>query len=375
VGDWLERVERFVTSQLTEARIDAIWATGTSHDAELHAAIAAEGWIGLSWPADWGGPARHPAETGALWEALNYFRMPVDVWELTEMAAFVIWRAGNEEQRRQYLPAIRAGELLFCLGYTEPESGSDVAAARTTVTSTASGWLVNGSKIFTTGANVADHVLLLGRTDPEAPKHRGLSMFVLPLDAPGVTVRPIHTFGGERTNTVFLDNVELAHDALVGELNGGWSALNLGLDFERSLMGTYVGRAQRVLDDLRLALARLGGVGRPDVQRVLAEATVRIEVARALADDVYCRVARRETFSVAAAMTKLVATEVFKDLSYAALDVVGPAALVAAPDPGAPVDGRLEHWFRHSQIATIYGGSNEIQRSIVAKFGLSLPSS
>jgi alkylation response protein AidB-like acyl-CoA dehydrogenase len=370
---WLREVGGLTATVAPDHEIDRIWDTGTSHDPVLHAAIAERGWIGAGWPKADGGAGRDPADVGLLWEALNYYRLPVDVWELTEMAAWVILQAGTAEQRRSYLPEIRAGRLLFCLGYSEPEAGSDVAAARTTAVREARDWVINGGKIFTTGAHVADYVLLLARTDPSVAKHRGLSMFSVPLSASGVSVFPIHTFGGERTNTVFFDDVRVPSDAVVGDLDNGWSVLNIGLDFERSLMGTYVGRAQRVLDDLVLALEQAGRLGSPDAQRVLAAANVRIESARALADEVYLRIAAGQPISTQAAMTKLMATEVFKDLSFAALELVGVRSLLARPVIDAPVDGRLEHWFRHAQIATIYGGSNEIQRNIISRHHLHLP--
>lgn len=372
LGPWLREVGGLAATLLPDHEIDRVWETGTSHDAVLHAAVAERGWIGAGWPEPEGGGGRHPAEVGLLWEVLNYHRLPVDVWELTEMAAWVILQTGTAEQRRYFLPRIRAGRLLFCLGYSEPEAGSDLAAARTTAVREAEGWVINGGKIFTTGAHVADYVLLLARTDPSADKHRGLSMFTVPMNAGGVSVFPIRTFGGERTNTVFFDNVRVHAEALVGELNAGWPALNTGLDFERSLMGTYVGRAQRVLDDLIVALEQAGRLGAPGAQRVLAAANVRIESARALADEVYLRIAAGQSISTQAAMTKLIATEVFKDLSFAALDLCGTRSLLARPVPDAPVDGRLEHWFRHSQVATIYGGSNEIQRNIIARHHLGL---
>lgn len=366
-------VAAFVDQHFTPAQLDAAWATGTSHDNAIHKAVADRGWIGAMWPTSVGGAGMHPAECGALWEALNYHRLPVDVWELTEMAAWVIVHKGSDGQRRQILSRVRSGDLLMALGYSEPESGSDVAAAKTTAARVDDGWAIRGSKIFTTGAHVADYVLLLARTDPGVQKHRGLSMFLVPLRDPRVHIQPIHTFGGERTNAVFFDDVMVPANAVVGDVNEGWAVLNLGLDFERSMMGTYVGRAQRVLDDLLEALGAAGRAVDPVLRRELTAANVRIESARALCDDVSCRIADGLSVSVGAAMAKLVATEVFKDLAYLGLDAVGPASLTDVRLAPGVRGGCLEHWFRHAQIATIYGGSNEIQRNIISHHELRLP--
>jgi alkylation response protein AidB-like acyl-CoA dehydrogenase len=313
----------------------------------------------------------NPADFGALWEALNYHLLPVDMLELTEMAAYAILRAGTIEQRSTFLAPIRTGKLLVALGYSEPDAGSDVAAAKTTATRDGNGWVVNGAKIFTTGAHVSDYVLLLTRTNPDAPKHRGLTLFLVSLRDPGVEIQPIYTFGGERTNAVFYDDVTVSDDARIGEVDQGWAVLNVALDFERTLMGSFVGQAQRLLDDLLEAVGD-GSLGSAERARI-AQLNVRIEAARGLADHVYRLALAGQAFTVEAAMTKLTVTEAFKDLAYLALDVIGPPALVSGHDTGAPVRGRLEHWFRHSQIATIYGGSNEIQRNIIAGRGLGLP--
>lgn len=345
-----------------------IWHEGTVHDDALYTELAALGWIGAAWPAAHGGAALDPAAVGALWEALNYHRLPVDLIEITEMAAWVILTEGSDDQRAELLPCVRNGRLLISLGYTEPEAGSDVAAVRATATRTDAGWRLDGTKVFTTGAHVCDYLLLLARTDSSRAKHAGLSMFLVPAGAPGVRVDPIRTFGGERTNTVYLDGVLLDNDQLVGEVNNGWAVLTQGLNFERSLMGTYVGRARRLWDDLQETLL-LRGLPPPTTTNAMQEFARRIEAARVLADDVYCRIGRGDEFASNASMAKYAATEVLKDLAFAALDLVGPNSLLVQTQGRF---GSLEHWFRDSQIATIYGGSSEMQLEIIATQHLGL---
>jgi alkylation response protein AidB-like acyl-CoA dehydrogenase len=352
-----------------DATLRAIWADGTIHHTALYSELAAIGWVGAAWPAAYGGHALDPAALGAMWEALNYHRLPVDLIEITEMAAWVIVTEGTDEQRATLLPRVRSGRTLISLGYTEPDAGSDVAAVRTTATRTSQGWRIDGTKVFTTGAHVCDYLLLLVRTDAARPKHAGLSMFLVPATAQGIRVDPIRTFGGERTNTVYLDGAIVGDGQLVGALNDGWAVLTQVLNFERSLMGTYVGRARRLLDDLRGTLLLRADPVPESATTVLEEFERRIEAARVLADDVYCRIARGAKFAASASMAKYAATEVLKDLAFAALDLAGPESLLARAHGRF---GSLEHWFRDSQIATIYGGSSEMQLEIIATQQLGL---
>lgn len=369
-----ERVGAFADVHASEEAIERAWASGTLHDPAIHRALAEEGLIGVMWPAEFGGAGMNAVEAGYLWEAMNYHRLPIDLLELTEMVAYVLVRLGSSEQQASVLPRVRDGSLLISLGYSEPDAGSDLAAAATRAIREGDSWRISGAKMFTTGAHVSDLIFLLARTDPDAAKHAGLSLFLVPRREQGITVQPVHTFGGERTNAVFLDDVVVPAGALVGEVNAGWSILNTALDFERQVMAAYSGQAQRLLDDLLADLARTGRLDSPVVRAQLAGFTVRLEAAQALTDDVGRRAAQGLAIDVCAAMAKLAVTEVFKDLAHAALDLVGTESLVRRHDTKTGnFSGRLEHWFRHSQIATIYGGSNEIQRDIIARRRLELP--
>jgi len=363
-------VADFTRRHVTDAAIDAAWTRGTLHDRSVHRALAREGLIGATWPADLGGQDLDPVSAGWLWEAMNYHRLPIDLLELTEMVAHVIVVVGSVVQRKRILPRVRSGEMLISLGYSEPGAGSDVAACATRAVRQGDGWVINGSKIFTTGAHVADLVFVLARTGPDASRHRGLSLFLVPRKSTGVEVRPIHTFGGERTNAVFFTDVVVDADALVGAVDDGWSVLNLALDFERQVMGAYAGQARRLFDDLVSVLE--SRIVDPVTTHELARVNVRLEEARVLADDVGARAAARQPIDVAAAMAKLAVTESLKELAYLGLDLVGPESLICATEQGRRQSGGLEHWFRHAQVVTIYGGSNEIQRDIIARRGLGL---
>lgn len=373
----LEEAIEFLAEQVTPEMAERARLTGTLHDPVLHRAMASRGWIGAYWPAEDGGLGLDPVDAGAICEAACYADAPLDGQLITEMAGYAILKLGSPELRAEFIPGILSGEIILALGYTEPDSGSDVAAAKTRAVRVDGGYRIDGSKMFTTMAHVADYVFLLARTDPDVPKHKGLSMFLVPLDAEGVEIRPIETFGGERTNATFYDGVFVPESHRVGGENEGWSVITLALDVERASVGGYVGQAARLFDDLVATLEETAPetLDSPVVRARLADWSARIEAARALADRVYCMLGSGGQPTVEAAMGKLALTDVFKDLSHEALDLAGPAALFTHGDPAAPVGGRLEHAFRHSQIATIYGGANEVQRNIIAYRALGLPRS
>lgn len=362
-------VGQFLTEHLTEEIRVRASETGTGYDPGFHRAMAEQGWICAALPTEAGGRGLDPAKTAVLWEMMYYADAPVEAQQLSEIAAAIIAHAGTPDQREEFLLPIIRGERLCALGYTEPDAGSDVASVASRADRVDGGYLINGTKMFTTMAQVADHVLLLVRTDPDAPKHKGLSLFLVPLRHEGVEIQPIHTLGGERTNATFYRDVFVPEAMRVGPENAGWSVLNVGLAVERAAVGGFVGRAWRVYDDLASTLdGDESGQWLLALQRRMAEQRVRIEAASVLCDRVYCLLAGQRSPDVEAAMAKIAATDTFKGLAQRALDLTGPVGLIASPPAG-----RLEHAFRHAQISTIYAGANEVLRNLVATRGLALP--
>jgi alkylation response protein AidB-like acyl-CoA dehydrogenase len=358
--------ESFFDEHLTAEMVERAWASGTLHDGTLHRAIAARGWIGAWWPPESGALGCSAVEAGAIAEVAYVRNAPIVAQVLTEFAAYAVLVHGTDEQRAEIIPRVLAGDVLIALGFSEPDAGSDVAGVKTRAVRVDGGYEISGSKMFTTMAHASDYVFLLARTDPDVPKHRGLSMFLVPLDAPGVEVHPMETFGGERTNATFYDRVFVPESMRVGDENDGWTVLGAALTVERAAVGSYVGEARRTFAELVEALERHRPASLEDehVRARLADWNARIEAAAVLADRVAWLLDRGGQPTVEAAMTKLAVTDVFKDLSHEALDLVGPDGLV---------DGHLTHSFRHSQVATIYGGSNEIQRNLIAQRALGLP--
>jgi alkylation response protein AidB-like acyl-CoA dehydrogenase len=367
-------VQEFIEQHVTDDMLERAWHTGTLHNDDLHRAIAQKGWVGAPWPVELGGLGTPAAEFGPYWEAMHYAGAPVDGQQITEMVAQVIVEFGTDEQKRALLPGVLAGDTLFCLGFSEPESGSDLASVKSRADRVDGGYVINAAKMFTTLSQVSNYAFLLARTDPSAAKkHKGLTMFLVPLDDPGVEIRPIRTFGGERTNATFYTDVFVPDSLRIGPENAGWSVIAVALEAERASIGGYLAQARRLFDDV-LDVVTDGGPAapRPELKVRLAEFSADLEAAAALVDRCFCQLDSGEPIAVSAAMTKLFVTEVFKNLAHAALDMIGPEALLA---PGHHrVSGRVsfEHVFRHSQVSTIYGGSSEVQRNIIAGRGLGL---
>src|SRR5438309_1487418 len=216
---------KFVAEHVTHELVERAYRTGTMHDWGLHRALGERGFLAGSWPEADGGRGRSVFEMMVLLDELNRAEAPLDGWVVTMSAANTIRIMGTEEQHRTVLPAVVSGDALIAIGFSEPDSGSDVASARTRAVRDGDEWIVNGQKMFTTMAHEARWVFLLTRTDPEAPKHRGLTVFLVPMDTPGIELQPVHTLGWERTNITFYTDVRVDDRWRVGEVNGGWDVI------------------------------------------------------------------------------------------------------------------------------------------------------
>ena len=357
----------------------AVHDTGTLHSWDVHRAMADRGWLKAAWPVEQGGQGRDPFEMATLNEEFARAGIPIEGWLIAELVAKTLQIVGTQQQRHEVIPAILGGEILLCLGYSEPDSGSDVAAARTRATRDGDDWVIDGQKMFTTMAHEASYVFLLARTNPDVPKHRGLTMFLVPLDADGVQVRPVHTLGGERTNATFYDRVRVPDSARVGEVDGGWDVMMVALAFERQPAA-----AGHLLHLLGRALqwARTPGrdspdgpppIERPEVRACLARAYTDLEVSRLMGYRMTWLTSRDVLPHTEGSLAKLFSSEALMRAAASVGDVVGADGLLAGHGTGAPADGWIEHEFRHSVVTTIYAGTSEIQRGIIAERHLGLP--
>lgn len=364
-------VRAFLAEHLTEEVLARVADSGTYHDWEFHRALAQRGWIGAAWPVADGGQARDRAEMDLLYEELAAAGAPVEGFAVSLIIAETIRRVGTPEQKARILGPVRDGELLLSLGYTEPEAGSDLAAATTRAERDGEGWRINGQKNFTTHAHEAGYVFLLARTDPQAPKHAGLTMFLVPTDAEGFSCRPVHTLSGERTNITYYSDVYVGDEARVGGEGEGWRIVNLALAFERG--GEFAAQLRRLVA-AAVAWARAAGrTEDPRLQRRLGRVVAATAVSRLLGAHATWLRGTEQAGAVQGAMAKVYATEALLAGSGELLDATGVRGLLGRGAPGAPADGELQHLYREAQISTLYGGTSEVLRDVIAQRRLGLP--
>lgn len=372
-----QQVHGFLAEHGTSEVIEEAYRTGTMHAWGLHRQMAAEGWISAGWPKSVGGGGRSPLEMNALSEEMYLSGLPVDGMGIVTIVAHTLLLEGTDWQRDTIVPELLSGEKIVCLGYSEPEAGSDVAACTTRAVRDGDGWIINGQKMFTTLAHEASYVFLLTRTSGEGSKHRGLTMFVVPLDSPGIEITPVATMGGERTNITFYTDVRVDDRYRVGEVGAGWKVLMTALVFERN--GSWYGELVRMLDHaVHWAAQSTGPDGRPQLANPRnRERLARIALGAEAANLLSWRSAWLQSTgvlpTVEGSMAKLFVTEQYRQAADELMDMLGVEALRRHEASGAAADGWIEHTYRHCQVTTIYGGSSEVQRNIIAQRGLGLP--
>ncbi len=377
VEQFRDEVAAFLDEHVTENVIETAHTTGTIHDWGLHRAMAAQGWISAGWPVEYGGGGRSPLEMNVLSEQMYLSGAPVDGIGVASLVAHTILLEGTEWQKTTIVPEILSGEKICALGYSEPESGSDVAACATKAVRDGDTWVINGSKMFTTLAHEASYVFLLTRTNPDVAKHKGLTMFAVPLDTPGIEVSPVHTMGGERTNITYYDNVVVDDRYRVGDIDGGWGVMMTALVFERN--SAWYGEAVRLLDHavrwaaLTPSIKAGTKLAEPLVRVRLAKAAIGNEVANLLGWRAAWLASIGTLPSVEGTMAKLFTTEHYQRAASDLTDLLGADGIRRHGDPLAPAEGWIEATERHCQVTTIYGGTSEVLRGIIAQRGLGLP--
>ncbi len=349
-------------------------------DRNFSRALAEQGWLGVSWPRQWGGQERSAFEQLVFEEEMAYHGAPLSVHACgIGIIGPALMAYGSPEQQQRFLPAFLRGEDTFCLGYSEPEAGSDLASLRTSATRDETGWVINGTKLYTTFGDKADYVWLAARTDPDAPvKHAGISVFLVPTKTPGITIRPDIALYGHPACTVFYDNVHVAEDALVGPVNGGWRIITAALASERILMGGNVAAIRSYFDRLTAYVSTAERAGKllredPLVRDKIGSLAADLEAARMLLMQSVELVERGQVPYHQAAMTKVFTSELEERLPGQAMELLGTASTFAPGVPEALVDGTFEYALRTSIFKVIGGGSNEIQRTLIAIRGLGLP--
>jgi alkylation response protein AidB-like acyl-CoA dehydrogenase len=340
--------------------------------------MGADGWLGVGWPREYGGQGRTAVEQLIFFEEARRAGAPIPFVTLNTVGPCLI-ELGTAEQKRRFLPGILAGEIHFAIGYTEPEAGTDLASLATRAVRDGDHYVVNGTKIFTSGAGEADYVWLACRTDPEASKHKGISILIVDTKLPGFSWTPIHTVGGGKTAMSYYENVRVPAEMRVGPENGGWRLITLQLNHERVGLSAFGSLALELLDEVATwAREARDPDGRPVaetpwVQLALGEAHARAEALKVLNWWTAWEIERGQLEPARASAVKVYGTETVIEIYRLLMEVLGIGSSTRAGSPGALLRGRLEEAWRLCQINTFGGGVNEIQREIVAMLGLGMP--
>ncbi|MGL6072391.1 acyl-CoA dehydrogenase family protein [Craterilacuibacter sp.] len=343
---------------------------------ELIAQAGRDGYLALGWPREYGGAGMGPIEQLVYFETVVQSGAPFPFVTVNTVGP-ALMAHGSDEHKARFLPGIARGDIHFAIGYSEPDAGTDLAALKCSAVRDGDDFIVNGSKIWTSHAQYADYIWLAVRTDPAAPKHRGITILIVDAKAPGVSVAPIYTVG-HRTNATYYDNVRVPASMVVGEVNGGWSLITSQLNHERIGLGAHsmkmVGIYREVYDWAQTPDA--SGVRPVDTRWVatrLAEAWCELEAMKVLNYRLAADLAEDRLSPALASAAKVYGTEAEQTVARKLAEVVGSAGLIRAGSKASVLGGLIEETVRHVTITSFGGGTNEIQREIIAQFGLGLP--
>ena len=341
-------------------------------------ALGKKGLLGISWPTRYGGLGRSLMDQYIFSEEMGRLGSPYDNGIAVNMVGPTIMRVGTDEQRDEWLPKMLSGEVECALGYTEPGAGTDLAGLETSAVEDGDEFVINGQKMFTSAAHFSSHVWLLARTDPEAPKHRGLSVFLVPMDSPGITVRPLWRMDGGRTNEVFFDSVRVPLSALVGERDRGWYHVAMALDFERvSIGGRYAGLLQRVNRLVAHANeTRVNGEllsRNPHVRERFTELGVKLEVVRLFSYRTAWMIDQGHVPNYESSALKIIGTDLIQEVADFGVELLGMYGQLTRESPHVMLDGEMERAYRSGIFLRFGGGANEVQRDIIARRGLGMP--
>ena len=338
-----------------------------------------DGWIGLSWPKSLGGKEFTPIEQYIFVEEIMRTGFPFP-FLTTESVGPMIAKFGSPYAQENIAKRILTGELIFAIGYSEPNAGTDLASLSTEAKKTSKGWLINGQKIWTSLANFADYVWLAARTDKDAKKHKGISMFIVPTSDSGFACHPIHTLGDVRTNSTYYENVEVSDDFLVGDVNGGWSLITSQLNLERlalvnhgpveELYISLLSQAKDIKLQNGKKLAEISWV-----QDNFAKIYYKLEALKLICWKQVWSQGNNQFSMTDASVAKVYGSEYFIEAYRLLMEIFGEISLFKSNQELAILNGKLERMYRTASILTFGGGTNEVQKDIIAIAGLFLPRS
>lgn len=370
--DYRERLEAVMTPERRAAV--AGLTEGGAAITEVRRALGAAGLLGVAWPTEYGGHGLSAMEQYIFGEEARRVNAPLPMITLNTVGPTLI-QFGTDEQKDTFLPAILKGEIDFAIGYSEPGAGSDLASLRTTAVRDGDEFVINGSKMYTSGAEFADYVWLAARTDPDAKKHKGITLFIVPTSDPGFSWKPLHTMPGVTTYYTFYDDIRVPASSIVLSENEGWKLVTNQLNLERAALGNLGALEplfQKTLEWARETPLDDGKViDQPWVQQALARVEAQVSAYRLLNLRVNANMGSSALGMAEASAAKVFGTELTQQVARELLDVVGHAAV--RKDDTAPLAGELEAAYRLAVINTFGGGANELQRDIIAMAGLGMP--
>jgi acyl-CoA dehydrogenase len=339
--------------------------------------LGADGWLGIGWPREYGGQGRSPVEQFIFFDEASRAGILLPTLTINAVGP-TLMAYGTPEQKATLLPRILRGECHFAIGYTEASAGTDLASLRTRAVRDGDEWVIDGAKLFTSQASYADYIWLAARTDAEAPKHKGISIFMVDTRLPGYKLTPIETMGDVRTNATYYEDVRVPASALVGELHGGWWLITTQLNHERVAL-MPVGWVDRLLEDVRrwATETRLADgrrvIDQAWVQLHLARVHAKLEVLKLMNWQQACSMANGTLNYAEASTVKVFGSEFYVEAYQLLLEVIGQAGYLKKGSPDVVVRGRLERMYRATLILTFGGGTNEVQRDIIAMGALGMP--
>ena len=373
----------YFAALMTPERRDALAASGDDGDfgggttyKDVVRQMGHDGWLTLGWPEEYGGRGGDALDQLIFTDEAAIAGAPVPFLTLNTIGP-TIMRFGTPEQRAHYLPKIAAGELHFAIGYSEPGAGTDLASLRTRAVRDGDGYVINGQKMWTSLIQYADYVWLACRTDPDAHRHKGLSILIVPTSAKGFSYTPVHTVSGPTTSATYYSDVRVPASALVGEENKGWPLITNQHNHERVALTS----AAPIMTALQETRDWAQQTKRPDGRRVIDQEWVQLALARVHAKVQFLRlmnwqIASADSLGPAdASATKVFGTEFATEAYRLLTEVLGANGYVRSGSPAAVLHGRIERMARSSLILTFGGGTNEVQRDIIAGAGLRLPAS
>ncbi|MDE0887334.1 MAG: acyl-CoA dehydrogenase family protein [Myxococcota bacterium] len=373
------KLRDYFSQLMTPERRDGIRALeGGKLFREIVREMGSDGWLGVGWPEEYGGGGMTAVEQLIFFDELRRAGAPLPFVTLNTVGP-ALMSHGSEAHKREFLPRILAGEAHFAIGYTEPDAGTDLASLKTAAVKDGDEWVINGTKIFTSGADDADYIWLAARTDPEAKKHKGITMFIIDTQIPGFSAAPIHTVGGGHTCMSYYENVRVHESMIVGGLNQGWRLITTQLNHERIGLAAFGGIAFKHLDDVvHWAGETLDSQGNrliddPRVQTALGEASARLEAMKVMNWRMAWGLEMDILDPAQASAVKVYSTETLIEVYRLLQEVVGVAGALRKGSLGAVLLGALSQEARACQINTFGGGVNEVQREIIAMAGLGMP--